>query len=188
MAELPWPDPPLTDGVVALRQWADDDSEFVVEACQDERLSRFSPSIAFPYAEAHAREWFEIQEPTRLAGDGIDFAIVEAASGRQLGAIGLMNANWRFMTIEVGYWLAPEARGQGHMSRAVRLVVRWAFEDLAMLRVGLKADPENLESQRVAERCGFRREGHLRSELIVLRSGQRRDSLVYGLLPGELTI
>jgi RimJ/RimL family protein N-acetyltransferase len=70
--------------------------------------------------------------------------------------------------------------------RAVRLLVRWAFDELQMLRIELRADPQNLESQRVAERCGFSREGHLRSRVVVLHSGERRDSFIYGLLPGEL--
>ena len=44
--------------------------------------------------------------------------------------------------------------------------------------------PENLASQRVAERCGFTREGVLRSH--VPFKGGRRDSVVFSLLPGEL--
>ena len=185
--DLNFPEPTLTDGVVRLRPWEDGDVGFVVAACRDERLSRYSPSIAFPYAEADARGWFDSQEPTRLGGKGIDFAIVDAATGDPLGAIGFMNVRWGSLTGETGYWLAPEARGHGYVSRAVRLVVGWAFDELQMARVELRADPQNLESQRVADRCGFRREGHLRSNLIVLHSGERRDSLIYGLLPGELT-
>jgi len=72
------------------------------------------------------------------------------------------------------------------VSRAVRLLAAWAFDDLHLARLQLTTDPENRASQRVAERCGFRREGHLRSHMLVLHTGQRRDSFVYGLLPGEL--
>ena len=187
MAELPFPDQPLTDGVVLLRPWQPDDLDFVVQACQDPEVSRYSPVIPFPYVEADAIGWFESQEPARLAGDGIDFAIADAATGDALGAIGLSNYSGRLMSATVGYWLASQARGQGHVSRAVRLLAAWAFDDLALARLELTTDPENLASQRVAERCGFRREGHLRSHMLVMHSGQRRDSIVYGLLPGELT-
>ena len=90
------------------------------------------------------------------------------------------------MSASIGYWLAGEARGQGYISRAVRVLARWAFDDLQLARLELTADPENIASQRVAERCGFRKEGHLRSDIVVHHSGERRDSLVYGLLPGEL--
>jgi RimJ/RimL family protein N-acetyltransferase len=187
MGQLSYPDPPLTDGVVALRPWEDGDVEFVVRACQDERLSRYSPSIAFPYVEADARAWFASHEPMRLQGEGMDLAVVEAESGTPLGAIALVNVSWRDMRAETGYWLAPEARHHGYASRAVRLIVRWAFDQLQMLRIELKADSDNLESQRVAQRCGFRREGRLRSHMVILHSGERRDSLIFGLLSGELT-
>lgn len=186
MAELRFPDPPLTDGVIALRPWTRDDLGFVVDACQDPELSRYSPAIPFPYTAQDAVGWFESQEPIRLAGRGLDFSVTDAETGELLGAIGLHNFNERWTSAATGYWLAREARGHGYISRALRVVARWAFADLGLARLELTADPENLASQRVAERCGFQREGHLRSHLVVRHSGERRDSLVYGLLPGEL--
>jgi len=186
VTELCFPDPPLTDGVVALRAWTRDDIGFVVEACQDPEVSRYSPAIPFPYTEADALGWVESQEPTRLAGGGLDFSVTRAVTGELLGAIGLAKVSQTRMSAATGYWLAREARGHGHISRAVRVLARWAFDDLELARLELTADPENIASQRVAERCGFRKEGHLRSDIVVRHSGQRRDSLVYGLLPGEL--
>jgi RimJ/RimL family protein N-acetyltransferase len=186
VAELCFPDPPLTDGVIALRAWTRDDIEFVVEACQDPEVTRYSPAIPFPYTEADALGWLENQEPTSLAGKGVDFAVTRAATGELFGAIGLNNVSEMQMSATTGYWLARRARGHGYISRALRILARWAFDDLELARLELTADPENVASQRVAERCGFRKEGQLRSHTLVRHTGQRRDSLVYGLLPGEL--
>ena len=187
MPELPFPDPPLADGEVLLRRWTLDDLEFVVQACQDPSVSRYSPVIPFPYAEADAVAWFVGQEPTRLAGDALDLAIVLRASGQPLGAIGIGEIDLRLRSASIGYWLAAEARGHGYVSSAVRALARWAFETLGLARLQLTTDPANLASQRVAERCGFLKEGQLRSHMLVLHSRERRDSLVYGLLPGELS-
>jgi RimJ/RimL family protein N-acetyltransferase len=44
---------------------------------------------------------------------------------------------------------------------------------------------DNIASQRVLEKAGFRREGHLRSYLVFER--QRRDALISSLLPGDLS-
>jgi len=187
MAELLFPDPPLTDGVVGLRQWTREDMGFVVESCQDASVSRYSPVIPSPYEEADALGWFELQEPARLAGQGLDLAVTRADTGALLGAIGICGLDMSLMSAEIGYWLARSARGHGYMGRAVRLLTGWAFGHLGLARLALTTDPENVASQRVAERTGFRREGRLRSHIVIRHSGQRRDSLVYGLLPGDLT-
>jgi hypothetical protein len=50
----------------------------------------------------------------------------------------------------------------------------------------LITDPDNVRSQRIAEKVGFRREGVLRSHL-VHSDGPRRDSVMFSLLPGELS-
>jgi RimJ/RimL family protein N-acetyltransferase len=186
MSELPVPDPPLSNGVVRLRPWRSEDVPFIVAACQDPAISRWSPVIPFPYTERDALSWLERQEPMRRAGEALDLAVVDEGSNEVLGAIGI-GVNHMLRTAGVGYWLAPRARGHGHITIAVRLLTRWGFDHLGLARIELTTDPENLRSQRVAERCGFRLEGRLRSHMLILHSGERRDSLIYGLLPGELT-
>lgn len=185
MTELPFPNPPLRQGSVLLRPWTRVDLPFVVAACQDPEISRYSPVIPFPYGEDDALGWFAGQEPARRAGTGLDFAIVLGDTGETLGAIGL-KIDALLRSAEIGYWLAWEARGHGYATSATRAVARWAFEDLGLARLELTTDPDNLASQQVAERCGFRREGYARSHMLVRHSGQRRDSVLYGLLPADL--
>jgi RimJ/RimL family protein N-acetyltransferase len=186
MAELPFPDPALQDGLIRLRPWSAADVPAIVAACQDISIARWSPVIPFPYTERDATGWLAMQEPQRRAGESLDLAIVEAESEAVAGAIGLNAVSGLLRSAEVGYWLVAPMRGRGYMTAAVRLLARWAFEHLELARLALPTDPENVESQRVAERCGFHREGRLRSHMLVRHSGERRDSLVYGLLPGEL--
>jgi [ribosomal protein S5]-alanine N-acetyltransferase len=101
-----------------------------------------------------------------------------------VGSIG-MGVN-RNRTGHIGYWCAPAARGRGVVTRALRLLSRYAFDELALLRLELITDPDNVGSQRVAEKAGYRREGVLRSHLDH-PDGRRRDSVMFSLLPGELT-
>lgn len=186
MPEVPLPDPQLESGSVLLRPWAIDDVPAIVAACRDGSIARWSPVIPFPYVESDALEWLEGQEPMRVRGDGLDLAVVHSETGAVLGAIGLGTVSMTQLSAAVGYWLAPEARGHGYMTTALRLLASWAFAELELARIALLTDPENEPSQRVAERCGFTREGYLRSETRIRHSGERRDSLIYGLLRGEL--
>ena len=64
---------------------------------------------------------------------------------------------------EAFYWLAPRARGRGIATEALELVTSWAFGRNDVVRVQLVTRVDNVASQRVAERCGFRREGILRA-------------------------
>lgn len=64
---------------------------------------------------------------------------------------------------EIGYYLSPEARGRGIMSRAVALLCIWLFDELAMERIAATAESENPASMAVLERVGFHREGVARS-------------------------
>jgi len=84
----------------------------------------------------------------------------------------------------VGYWLVPQARGRGVATHAVQLIARWAFVELGLARLELTCGPDNQASQRVAQRCGFTREGVLRSHMAF--KGARRDTVVFSLLPGDL--
>jgi RimJ/RimL family protein N-acetyltransferase len=101
-----------------------------------------------------------------------------------LGGGSLNNVDLREGRAAIGYWLAPHARGRGVATHAVRLIAGWAFRDLQVARLELTCGPDNVASQRVAERCGFTREGVLRSHLPF--NGARRDTVVFSLLPGEL--
>jgi RimJ/RimL family protein N-acetyltransferase len=84
---------------------------------------------------------------------------------------------------EAGYIVSPGARGKGVAARALRLLTAWALNELALERVELRITPENLPSIRVAERCGFVREGVLRS--LYFKQGQRSDLAVYSRIRSD---
>jgi RimJ/RimL family protein N-acetyltransferase len=174
------PADPLVDGPTALRAWRDSDLGGLVAACQDPEISRWT-RVPYPYGPADARAYLLQRHDTLHAGSAAPFAIVAAADRDQLlGSISLMRFSWKHARGEVGYWVAKEARGQGHVTRAVRLITAWGFAQLELERIDLMAATENPASQRVAERCGFTREAVLRSYLLG-RDG-RQDMVAFGLL------
>lgn len=167
-----------SDGVVSLRRWREEDADAVYEACQDAEIQHWIPFIPRPYRREDALAF--VRGELENVGPHT-YAIVEG--GAVVGSIG-MNVN-RSRTGHVGYWCAPEARGRGVATRALRLLSRYGFDELALQRLELITDPENAASQRVAEKVGYRREGVLRSHLDH-PDGRRRDSVMFSLLPGEL--
>lgn len=184
MVELRFPVPPLAGDVVRLRPWDEADVPGMVLAFNDPVMQRFSWRTS-SYTETDARDYLAEQEESRLRGEALNFALVEPRDQRVLlGGVSLYEFRPAQGCAAVGYWLAPEARGRGAATQAVRLLTRWAFAELGVARLELTCGPDNEASQHVAERCGFTREGLLRSH--VPYKGARRDSVIYGLLPGEL--
>jgi RimJ/RimL family protein N-acetyltransferase len=167
----------LRDGDLKLRPWTTDDVPALVDACNDPEIRRWIPVIPRPYTEEDARAFVRGE----VTGDQRQFAITE--NGRVVGSIGLSVSEAR--TGHIGYWCAAAARGRGVTTRALRLLSRYALEQLKLERLELITDPDNRASQRVAERVGFQREGVLRSHLLH-PDGRRRDSVKFSLLPGEL--
>jgi RimJ/RimL family protein N-acetyltransferase len=175
--------PSLADDVVVLRPWRDTDVPAQLEAFSDPVFQRYSDWA--PRTEAQAHAYLAALEQARLRGRQIEFALVEPHDERDvLGGGSLNNVELGLGRAAIGYWLAPRARGRGVATHAVRLIARWALEDLRLSRLELTCGLDNHASQRVAERCGFTREGVLRSHIPF--KGGRRDSLVFSLLPGEL--
>jgi RimJ/RimL family protein N-acetyltransferase len=118
-------------------------------------------------------------------GGGVELALAEPhAHDVLLGGGSLNNVDLEQGRAGLGYRLVPHARGRGVVTHAVRHIARWAFDDVGVPRLELTCGPDNRASQRVAERCGFTREGVLRSYMPF--KGGRRDTVVFSLLPGEL--
>jgi RimJ/RimL family protein N-acetyltransferase len=178
------PDRPLTAGETSLRPWRDSDVPALVEACQDPEIVRWT-RVPAAYGEADARFYLRQRYDATFAGVTAPFAIVHAATQDLMGSISLMRFDWHHARGEVGYWLAAAARGQGHATRAVRLICAWGFAALRLERIDLLAATGNPASQHVAERAGFTREAVLRSYME--GTYERQDMVAFGLLRGELT-
>jgi RimJ/RimL family protein N-acetyltransferase len=168
----------LRDGDILLRPWRLDDIPAIAAACNDAEIQYWIPVIPRQYTEEDARAFVQGEVP----GVGThQFAIT--AGARVVGSLGMKVNDFR--TGHIGYWCAPDARGRGVTTRALRLLCRHAFDELELERLELITDPDNRASQRVAEKVGFQPEGVLRSHLLH-PDGRRRDSVMFSLLPGEL--
>ncbi|MCW5661925.1 MAG: GNAT family N-acetyltransferase [Burkholderiaceae bacterium] len=108
---------------------------------------------------------------------------IEGTLGCLIGGTGLHRMDWNVPRFEIGYWCRPSRQGQGLVTEAVRMVVRFAFHSLQARRVELRMASTNTRSRAVAERCGFTLEGTLRQDSIGV-DGQPRDTLVYARVRG----
>ncbi|MBD5633810.1 MAG: GNAT family N-acetyltransferase, partial [Candidatus Eremiobacteraeota bacterium] len=106
---------------------------------------------------------------------GFDFAIRDA--GVLVGSIGLHDVDWGSRSAQIGYWIAPDARGRGIVSRACAALVTYGFKQLELNRIEICCVVENARSRAIPERLGFRFEGIL-AEAYLLH-GIFRDIALY---------
>jgi RimJ/RimL family protein N-acetyltransferase len=182
MSRIVLPGQPLSSGTTALRPWRDSDVPALVLACRDPEIVRWT-RVPENYGESDARAFLLYRYDALLAGSTAPFAIV-SGEGRLLGSVALMRLDWFHRRGEVGYWLAVQARGQGHATRAVEMICEWGVRTLGLERLELYAAVQNRASQRVAERAGFTREATLRAFFHAKDS--QHDMVAFGLLAGEL--
>ncbi|MFF1923519.1 GNAT family N-acetyltransferase [Streptomyces sp. NPDC058221] len=162
---------------LTLRPFTSEDIEDTRAACSDELTQRWLP-LPRPYTADDARAWCaDVAPALRESGDGIHFAITARSGGRLLGTVGLKKTDWRALVSEVGYWVAPWARGRGVASQATSALARWLLDDQGFQRMELRAAVENLASQRVAAKAGMHYEGTMRNAGFV--HGGRIDLRLY---------
>jgi len=95
-------------------------------------------------------------------------------------------SSWDLPEFEIGYFADVDHQGNGYVTEAVNGALGFVFGPLGAHRVRLECDDTNLRSLRVAERCGFVREGHIRQNHRHA-DGSVSGTLHFGLLRAERT-
>jgi RimJ/RimL family protein N-acetyltransferase len=129
-----------------------------------------------------AKTWFGIYEHGRRDGTREAFAAV-GEEDEFLGLGLVPRIEREAQTAELGYIVAPAARGRGVATATLGLLTEWAFAQLDMLRLELLITSANEPSKRVAERNGYRREGVFRS--FYVKRGVRDDVEIWSRLASD---
>ncbi|GAB2487965.1 GNAT family N-acetyltransferase [Jatrophihabitans fulvus] len=170
----------LGDERVVLRPWRPDDAARVHAVMQDRSMHDFLV-LPDPYTPGDARDFVtRTGHEGRVDGTGLGCAVVERASGTVVGAAALRISGYH---PEVGFWVAPDARGHGWATAATTLLTGFAL-DHGLGRVGLFCDVRNVASASTALRAGFRFEGVMAAAAPVGALGPG-DLACFGRTAGE---
>jgi RimJ/RimL family protein N-acetyltransferase len=129
--------------------------------------------------------WVALREKQREEGTWFTFAVVSLVDGRAVGSTSFLDISRADRRLEIGStWLGAPARRTGINTECKYLLLRHAFEELGANRVQLKTDARNMRSQTAIERIGAKKEGVLRSQMI-LADGHVRDTVMYSVIARE---
>jgi [ribosomal protein S5]-alanine N-acetyltransferase len=175
--------PQLNGNHISLRALKRSDIPALAKQANDRSISKFMPSIHFPYTAEDARLW--VNASLRMARNDSAYQLgVELLSRKDIiGMMGIKNINRVDRNGELEYWLGRGYRGRSYASEAMRLMLRFAFHDLRLHRVYAIVVALNKPSIMLLERYGFVREAVWREATWI--DNRWHDVYCYGLLETE---
>lgn len=148
----------------------------------------------------YLREWLpwvdgtkKIQDTEKYIQDSIkgfaDRRLLNTAilyKGKMVGVAGYNELDWTNKVAYIGYWLGEEYQGRGIMTNVAKALTDYAFRELDLNRVDIRAAAENKKSQAIPERLGYTKEGYLRQVEYV--NGRYLDHVVYSMLAEDWSV
>lgn len=167
---------------VRLAAPAEEDAEIFSRWTEDaEYLRALDTDYARPMSVQEMAKRLEqfIQDPST-----VEFRIRTLEDNRLIGFVALHTIEWNNRSANLAIGIGePGYRGQGYGTDALRAVLRYAFHEMNLERVGLNVNGNNARAIRAYEKAGFRREGTMRRAL--LRDGVWQDRIIMGILREE---
>jgi ribosomal-protein-alanine N-acetyltransferase len=144
-----------TRRVAIRRLTAADRQEFI-------ELVKGSSSLLYPWVVLPSTEKEFDEYLQRFDGIAAECLLVcDRATDAIVGVISISDIRrGPYQRATVGYNAFEPYAGQGYMTDGMHLVLRFVFEDLGLHRIEADIQPENVASQKLARKAGFRQEGY----------------------------
>ena len=144
-------------------------------------MGEWLPFVKFTQQVSDTGDFIQSLENTELKD--LTFAIY--FKNKFAGIIGLKDPDYDNKKAEIGYWLSEKYQHKGIMTMSAKRLIQYAFDELQMNRIQLKAAIGNIKSQQIAIRLGFTYEGTERAG--ELHEHGFVDLMQFGLLKKEFT-
>jgi len=167
---------------IRLRPVEPDDWRQIHAWNQDDQVSRLADVVPFPESAEAVRQRIAAASTQEPSNDRFRWVMV-ADDDHLVGSINSHSCDRRVGSFSFGLALAPHHQGHGYASEAIRLVLRYFFEELGYQKVYVHVYEFNQASRTLHERLGFIQEGRLRR--MNFTAGQHWDVLVYGMTREE---
>lgn len=155
---------------IFLRPITLEDTDDIVRWRNSENVKKF-----FIYQGKFSKEghlnWMENKVKQ---GSVIQFMIIEKESDKAVGSVYLRDVDLEYRKAEYGIFIGEEdARGKGYGTQAARLMLEYAFSEIKLHRVYLRAFADNHRAIASYRKVGFLLEGILKDDVYV--GGKYRD-------------
>lgn len=164
---------------VLLRAIELSDAEVLQQMINDEEIENMILGYSFPVARHQQIKWIE-----NLANERNVFRAMIDVNGVAIGTVILSDIDMKNGTAEIHIKLARTSeRGKGYGTDTVLTTLSYAFKELRLNCVYCCVKEDNVASQKMFEKCGFIKEGCLRSR--GYRNGKYYSIYEYSILKSE---
>jgi len=119
-----------------------------------------------------------------MSTDNMETLLIVSKDDKLLGTLWHFKSVPYFNAREIGYKLFDvKQRGKGFVSEAVTLLTSYLFSSLQINRLEIRMDINNLASEKVATKCGYKKEGTSFGASYV--RGRHVDMHIYAMLREE---
>lgn len=149
--DLPFLELPVEDNIT-LRQLRPEEASSVyaiVDANRD-HLQRWLAWVNGTNSEKDVADFIEVTLEKRRKGTEYGYAI--CLDGVPVGHMSLMYIHEE---PEIGYWVSSEVAGQGIVTKAAQALTDFGIKTLGLQKIVIRVNPENIASNRVAEKLGY---------------------------------
>lgn len=174
--------PVLNTPRLVLRRLLPSDAEAVFHIRGDYEVTKYNTGKAYANVQ-QASELIDAIERSYNDHNEVRWGITRKGHGEVIGMCGYNYWIRHDHRGSIGYDLARAYWGQGIMSEAVRAIVEFGFDHMALNRIEADADARNPASARVLEKVGFQREGLQREQFY--EDGAFHNLVLFGLLKRE---
>ena len=161
-----------------LRPWHLDDVDSVHEICQDPAIQEFT-TVPVPYTKEIADFRIRTSAQKYLEREMISLAGIR--NGEIVLSVSIHGIHEFDHVGEIGYWVSPNARGEGLAALAVQMISDFGFA-IGFRRLFAITLPENLASQKTLINAGFELETVLRDRM-TRRNGSQTNAVVFAKFP-----
>ena len=161
---------------IALRPWKIDDAEELATIANNQHIAQYMADVfPYPYTIENAKTFIA------MASNNSNSKILAIiADGKPAGSIGLhLQTDILRKNAEIGYWLGESYWNKGIITKVIPQMTDYGFKNMDIVRIFARIFGNNIASQKVVEKCGFKLEG--KYEKTLFKNDQFLDEFIYAI-------
>lgn len=170
----------LDEKRIKIRKLKLSDAKDIYENVKDKEIVKWTWNIPHPYSKKESIKFIRRSQYRLKKKKAYTFGIVLKETDKVIGVIDLLKVDWKNKNAELGYWLGKKYWKKNIMTGAVKLILKFGFEELKLHRIYACTFEKNIGSKKVLEKCGFKQEGITIEALF--RYNRWHNKLDYGIL------